>query len=105
VKPAKLRPQAKSDLRRQIGDYRRQASALVPQRLRDIAEQSLQLLEENPGMGSPLLGQEVGIENLRTWPLASFPVLWLYLERADHLDFVRLLGEQQDIAGILKSDL
>ena len=31
----------------------------------------------------------------------SFPLLWCYFERGDHLDVVRLLGERQDIAAIL----
>jgi toxin ParE1/3/4 len=100
MKPAKLRPQAKDDLRHQIAHYRRQASTAVAQRLRDTAQLSLQLLETNPGLGSPKLGQEVGVESLRTWSLTSFPVRWLYLERTDHLDFVRLLGQQQDIVAI-----
>jgi toxin ParE1/3/4 len=33
--------------------------------------------------------------------VAKFPLLWCYVERGDHLDMVRLLGERQDIAAIL----
>lgn len=32
-------------------------------------------------------------------------MVWFYFERTDHLDVVRLLGERQDIATILRVDL
>jgi len=34
----------------------------------------------------------------------GFPLLWLYIEHPFHLDFVRLLGQQQDVAVILDSE-
>ncbi len=46
----------------------------------------------------------VGIPGLRTWQIARFPLLWFCLERDDHLDVVRLLGERQDIAAILGAE-
>ena len=41
------------------------------------------------------------IPDLRTWRLSTFPLLWFYFEREDHVDVVRLLGERQDIGTIL----
>jgi hypothetical protein len=29
--------------------------------------------------------------------LSGFPLTWFYFERDDYLDFMRLLGERQDI--------
>jgi toxin ParE1/3/4 len=37
--------------------------------------------------------------------VAHFPIRWLYFERPDFVDVVRLLGERQDIAAILAADL
>ena len=41
------------------------------------------------------------IPDLRTWRVSTFPLLWFYFEREDHVDVVRLLGERQDIGTIL----
>lgn len=104
MKAALLREKARHDLRHQLAYYRREATQKVALQLRTVAQSSLQLLEQNPGLGSPTLGKELEIENLRTWRLTGFPLLWLYIEHPFHLDFVRLLGQQQDVAVILDSE-
>ena len=70
-------------------------------RLVRATNSALDRIELNPGIGSPLLGRVLDISGLRTWRVTGFPLLWLYFERVDHLDVVRLLGERQDIATIL----
>jgi toxin ParE1/3/4 len=105
LKTALLREKARFDLRHQLAFYRREASEKVALQLRRVAESSMRLLEQNPGLGSPTLGKELEIENLRTWRLTGFPLLWLYIENPSHLDFVRLLGQQQDIVAILENEL
>ena len=66
---------------------------------------ALDKLELEPGIGSPTLGKDLGIPDLRSWRVTGFPLLWFYFERDDHLDVVRLLGERQDIATILTGSL
>lgn len=104
MKAALLREMARHDLRRQLAYYRREASEKIALQLRTVAENSIRFLEQNPGLGSPTLGKELEVENLRTWRLTGFPLLWLYIEHPTHLDFVRLLGQQQDIVGILENE-
>jgi toxin ParE1/3/4 len=104
LKAALLRDKARADLRHQLAYYRREASEQVALQLRTVAESSLRFLEQNPGLGSPTLGKELEIENLRTWSLTGFPLLWLYIENPSHLDFVRLLGQQQHIVAILENE-
>jgi toxin ParE1/3/4 len=104
LKAARLREKARDDLRQQLAYYRREATQKVALQLRTVAESSIQFLEQNPGLGSPTLGRELDIDNLRTWRLTGFPLLWLYIEHPTHLDFVRLLGQQQDIAAIVDSE-
>jgi toxin ParE1/3/4 len=41
---------------------------------------------------------------LRSWPLRRFPVRWFYIERADFIDVIRLLGERQDLEAILAGE-
>ena len=105
MKTALLREKARDDLRHQLAYYRREASQSVALQLRTVAQSSLGFLEQNPGIGSPTLGKELEIDNLRTWRLTGFPLLWLYIEHPTHLDVVRLLGKQQDIVAILESEL
>jgi toxin ParE1/3/4 len=62
---------------------------------------ALDWIEVEPGIGSPTLGKVLGIPALRTWQVMKFPRVWLYFERDDHVDIVRLLGERQEIAAIL----
>ncbi len=104
MKAALLRDKARQDLRHQLAYYRREASEKVALQLRTVAESSLRFLEQNPGLGSPTLGKELDIENLRAWRLTGFPLLWLYIEHPSHLDFVRLLGQQQDVLAILENE-
>jgi len=56
--------------------------------------EALNRVELEPGIGSPTLGKLLGIPGPRTWRVGTLPLLWGYLERDDHLDLVRLLGER-----------
>lgn len=66
-----------------------------------MCESALDLIERQPGIGSPVFGKMLGIPDLRSWKVANFPVLWFYFEGDDHVDVIRLLGERQDIATVL----
>ncbi len=66
---------------------------------------ALDQLELEPGIGSPTLGKALGFPDLRSWRVTGFPLLWFYVERDDHLDVVRLLGDRQDIAAIIAGAL
>lgn len=101
MKPAVLRPQASRDQQGEARYYRNEAGTRVAVSMAKATNAALDQIELNPGIGSPVLGKRLGIPGLRTWQVARFPLLWLYFERDDHLDVVRLLGERQDIAAIL----
>jgi toxin ParE1/3/4 len=101
LKPALLRPQAQRDRQLEVRYYRKEAGSKVAMRLVVATNRALDQVELEPGIGSPVIGKVLDIPDLRTWRVAKFPLLWFYLERADHLDVVRLLGERQDIAAIL----
>ncbi len=96
MKPARLRPQAESDLVEAARYYAGQGGRSLGERAFDTALDALGTVERMPGMGSPRIGQWCGIAGLRAWRVGAFPLVWLYLERDDHLDVIRLLGERQD---------
>ena len=104
MKPARLRPQARQDRLAEIRHYRDAAGSAVAEAFVMSAEQALDLLEQQPGLGSPKLGQLLDIPALRSWRISGFPLMWLYIEQSDHLDVVRLLGERQDLLAILGAD-
>jgi toxin ParE1/3/4 len=101
VKRAVLRPQANRDQRVEVRSYRQEAGAKVAVSLVTAANAALDQIELDPGMGSPVLGTTLAIQGLRTWRVSKFPLVWVYFERHDHLDVVRLLGERQDVAALL----
>jgi toxin ParE1/3/4 len=101
LKPAVLRPQALRDQQGEIRYYRKEGGTRLAVKVAKATNEALDQVELEPGMGSPRLGKQLGITRLRTWRVETFPLLWCYFERGDHLDVVRLLGERQDILAIL----
>ena len=104
MKAAILRPQAQRDRQNEVRYYREEAGSKVAVRLVNATNESLDQIEVEPGIGSPVLGKILDIPGLKTWRVTKFPLLWFYFERDDHLDVVRLLGERQDIAAILAEE-
>ncbi len=99
--PAHLRPLAKQDRRDEVRYYRAKAGTTVAHQLVNVAGLALKQIEQEPRIGSRRPGLLAEIQGLRSWRVKGFPLVWLYLERADHLDVIRLLGERQDILSIL----
>ena len=89
------------DQRAQARYYRESAGSAVAGRLARNLQKAVMELQRNPAIGWPRLGLEIGLDRLRTWAVSGFPLLYLYIEREDHLDVVRLLGQRQDLAAIM----
>lgn len=101
MKPARLRPRAKQDLSDQAWYYAQESGAATADSFVDQALAALAGVEQQPGMGSPRWNIWETQPPLRAWRIGRFPMVWFYVERSDHLDVLRLLGERQDIATIL----
>jgi len=97
VKPALLTPAAKQDRRDEVLHSRTEAGARVAKKLVDAMKKARQALEQQPGLGSPAIGQELGVDGLRAWRLDGFPLSLWYFERAEHVLVVRLVGQRQDL--------
>ncbi len=50
-----------------------------------------------PASGSPRYAHELDLPHLRSRPLARYPYLVFYIERADHIDVWRVLHSERDI--------
>jgi toxin ParE1/3/4 len=100
VKPYVLRPLARDDRRSEVRYYREEAGARVALRLVYALAEALEQISRNPGIGSPTLGQELGIPGMRTWLVRDFPLTFWYFEREAHVDVARLVGQRQDALAI-----
>lgn len=96
MKPVVLRPQNREDRRHEVRHYRQEAGAQVAAKLVDALRKALLVLQGQPGIGSPTLGQAIGISGMRTWRVDGFPLNFWYFERATHVDVARLVGQRQD---------
>ena len=96
MRPVRLRPRARQDRRDEVRYYRDKAGPKVAARLVKALQRALVALEENPGIGSPVLGQTIGIDGLRTWSIDGFPLTFWYFERETFIDVARLVGQRQD---------
>jgi toxin ParE1/3/4 len=68
------------------------------ERFFDTALAALRAIEASPGLGSPRVGELVGINGLRRIGIDGFPCGWIHLERAEFVDVIRLLADRQDLA-------
>lgn len=87
-------------MRREVAYYRREAGGAIAKKLVDSLRQAQERISLEPGLGSPRIGQVLGVEGLRAWLLDGFPMSLWYFERADHVDVVRLDSHRQDREGI-----
>lgn len=103
MKPAVLHPQALCDQQGEAG-YDRKEAARVAVRVVKAPGAAPDQVELAPGIGSPVLGNRLGVPGFRTWQVAKFPSLRGYFERGDQLNVLRLLRERQDIVAILGAE-
>jgi toxin ParE1/3/4 len=101
LKPARLRPRAARDREIELDHYRKEAGTDVAVGLVRVSGSALDVLELEPCIGSPSLGRSLGVAGMRTSRIEGFPLHWIYFERPDHLDVVRLLGDRQELAAFL----
>ncbi len=101
MKQVHLRPLATDDLVGRTHHYQQTGCAEVASRFFDAALGALRAIEDMPGMGSPRIGELIGIDGLRRVGVEGFPCGWLYLERPEALDVVRLLADRQDLEFLL----
>jgi toxin ParE1/3/4 len=100
VKRCVLRPRARADRRDEVRYYRKEAGPKVAAKSVDALEKALVEISRHPGIGSPTLGQELGVAGMRTWRIAGFPLSLWYFEREVQVDVARLVGQRQDAMGI-----
>ena len=97
AKPVKLRQRAAGDIDAALSYYRREAGESLATRLVDALEAELGHLGRHPLTGSLRYSYELNIPALRSWPLAAFPYIVFYIDRAEFVDVWRVLHARRDI--------
>jgi len=74
-----------------------EASANVALGFVDEFERAYAHIARHPASGSPRYAHQLGLADLRFWPLGRYPYLVFYVERDEQVDVWRVLHEQRDI--------
>lgn len=101
MKPAQLRPLAEQDLVERTRYFVTTEGAALGDRFFAEAIAAIRSVEAMPGIGSPRVGELIGVDGLRRVGVTGFPCGWFYIERGDHLDVIRLLADKQDLEELL----
>lgn len=88
---------ANQDVAEAIDHYLKEATAKVALGFVDELEKAYAHIARHPSSGSPRYAHQLGLADLRFWPLGRYPYLVFYVERDEHIDVWRVLPEQRDI--------
>jgi toxin ParE1/3/4 len=68
----------------------------------DALEDAYARISLFPAAGSSRYAHELGLPELRSWPVQTYPVVIFYVEQAAHIDLWRVLNARMDIPASLK---
>ncbi len=97
AKPVQLRAAAANDIERAVDHYLAEAGVDLAARLVDAIERGFSRLARQPHIGSLRFAYELGIPDLRSWPVHRFPYVIFYVEQQERLDVWRVLHVRRDI--------
>ncbi len=97
VKALVQRTLALGDIDQAITHYLEQDAAAAALGFVDALEHAYTHISKHPATGSPRYAHELGIPDLRSWPLSKYPYLVFYVEQPDHIDVWRVLHMKRDI--------
>jgi len=102
IKPVIPRTLATQDVEQAIEYYLKEQAAHAALEFIDALELAYDHIARHPASGSPRLGHELDLPELRSWPLKTFPYLVFYVETFDHIDVWRVLHQKKDIPSWLQ---
>jgi toxin ParE1/3/4 len=96
-KPVIPRALADRDIQAVIDFYLSEQAEQAALAFVDMLEQTFLHIGRHPAAGSLRYAHELGLPDLRFWPVKRFPYLVFYLEREEHIDVWRVLHAERDI--------
>lgn len=97
AKPVHLRQLAAEDIDAALDHYLTEASPDVARRFIAAAERAMNSIGRHPRRRSLRFAFELGIPDLRCWPLIRFPYVVFYIERDIQIDVWRVLHTRRDV--------
>lgn len=97
VKRIVPRALANRDVDEAIDHYLVEAGDKVALGFVDELEKAYAHVARHPASGSPRHAHQLGLADLRFWPLGRYPYLVFYVECDEHIDIWRVLHAQRDI--------
>ena len=97
VKGIVPRELANRDVEEAIDHYLVEATAKVALGFVDELEKTYAHIARHRTSGSPRYAHQLGLADLRFWPIGRYPYLVFYVECDEHIDVWRVLHEQRDI--------
>ena len=88
---------ANRDVEQAIDHYLVEATAKVALGFVNAVEKAYAHIARHPASGSPRYAHQLGLAELRFWPLERYPYLIFYVDCDEHIDVWRVLHEQRDI--------
>ncbi|SDO84723.1 toxin ParE1/3/4 [Rhodoferax sp. OV413] len=88
---------ARGDVDQAITHYLDQDAEAAALGFVDALESAYAHISKHPATGSPRYAHELGIPDLRSWPLSKYPYLVFYVEQPEHIDVWRVLHMKRDI--------
>ena len=103
MKSPSWRPLAVSDSDQAAAWYGVEGGLSLELEFIDALQAAVAHICEHPGMGSTRYSDLLKTQAVRLWPLKKFPYLIFYIERARHVEVVRVLHAKRDIAEWLQA--
>lgn len=97
TRPIVPRELANRDVDEAIGHYLSQGAEQTALGFINALAQAYAHIGRHPAVGSLRYAHEINLPGLRFWPLTQYPHLVFYIERADHIDVLRVLHGERDI--------
>lgn len=104
MKPLRIRTAARRDVEDAVRYYVREAGRAVARQFTEAVDAAFSSIAAAPATGSPRYSHVLDVPGLRTYALKRFPYLALYIDRADHIDVVRVLNGARHIPATLSPD-
>jgi len=102
AKPIVPRERATRDVDDAIDYYLAEGGPTVALGFIDALERAYLHVGRSPASGALRYAQELGIPDLRCWPLDRYPYLVFYVEREDDIDVWRILHGHRDVPASLR---
>ncbi len=104
-RPVELRAHAADDIERAVDHYLDEAGESVALRFIDAAEHAVGRISRVPLTGTLRFSYELGIPDLRAWPLGRFPYLMFYVAGVDRVEVWRILHTRRNIPAAMAEQI